>query len=334
MGDSSSSLVNMNALIVIGLCALSANAVFIPYPYGHNLFNPAAFTSGVVAPITYAARNPITIAPQPITYTTAAVAPVVAPSPTLTKFHAQDELGQYNFGHFGGPSSRNEVRDAFGVVRGQVNYIDANGEVQQQNYVADALGFRVAATNLPVAPDAPEEVVLKPVEDTPEVTQAKTAHLQAVEDAKARAAPAPSRKKREVGSVAIHSAVAPISVAPTSNAVAPPAFVAPRAVYAPRFTYSGHAVAPPAFVNPGLTYAAGHAVAPRLTYAATGNVIAPGATYYGAASPITAARDATLLRVENNPGHAVLYLVFIKCCRAQNVDNIECVHNIGQEQSC
>merc|ERR1712142_379107 len=314
MGVSTSTLVNMNALIVIGLCALSANAQFIPYPYGHNLFNPAAFTSGVAAPINYIAGNPITIAPQPITYTTAAVAPVVAPvvapSPTLTKFHAQDELGQYNFGHFGGPSSRNEVRDAFGVVRGQVNYIDANGEVQQQNYVADALGFRVAATNLPVAPEAPEEVLLKPVEDTPEVAQAKTAHLQAVEDAKANATPAPSRKKREVGSVAIHSAVAPIAVAPTFNAVAPPAFVAPRAVYAPRFTYSGHAVAPPAFVNPGLTYAAGHAVAPRFTYAATGNVIAPGATYYNAASSIAAPRDATLLRIENNPGHAVSYRVY------------------------
>merc|ERR1712142_1402050 len=143
-----------------------------------------------------------------------------------------------------------------------------------------------------------------------EVTQAKTAHLQAVEDAKARAAPAPSRKKREVGSVAIHSAVAPISVAPTFNAVAPSAFVAPRAVYAPRFTYPGHAVAPPAFVNPGLTYATGHAVAPRFTYAATGNVIASGATYYNAASPIAAARDATLLRVENNPGHAVSHRVY------------------------
>jgi len=311
--DSSSSLVNMNALIVIGLCALSANAVFIPYPYGHNLFNPAAFTSGVAAPINYIAGNPITIAPQPITYTTAAVAPVVAPSPTLTKFHAQDELGQYNFGHFGGPSSRNEVRDAFGVVRGQVNYIDANGEVQQSNYVADANGYRVAATNLPVAPEAPEEVYLnppKPVEVTPEVAEATAVHLKAVEDAKATASPTPARKKREVGSVAIHSAVAPISVAPTFNAVAPPAFVAPRAVYAPRFTYSGHAVAPPAFVNPGLTYAAGHAIAPRFTYAETGNVIAPGATYYNAASPIAAARDATLLRVENNPGHAVSYRVY------------------------
>merc|ERR1712142_1085745 len=197
MGDSCSCiLVNMNALIVIGLCALGANAQFISgaQPYYNNLLHSGAFSAGVYGI-------------NPLPYTTAAVAPVPAPSPTLTKFHAQDELGQYNFGHYGGPSSRNEVRDAFGVVRGQVNYIDADGIVQQQNYIADAMGFRVSATNLPVAPEAPEEVLLKPVEDTPEVAQAKTAHLQAVEDAKANATPAPSRKKREVGSVAIHSAV-------------------------------------------------------------------------------------------------------------------------------
>jgi len=127
-------VVNMNALIVIGLCALSANAQFIqgvlPFsPYTNNLLHSAAFT-----PASY-----------PITYAAA-----VAPATSLTQFHAQDEFGQFNFGYHGGPSSRNEVRDAFGVVRGQYNLIDANGKVQQTNYVADALGFRVAASDLPV----------------------------------------------------------------------------------------------------------------------------------------------------------------------------------------
>merc|ERR1712168_1606303 len=213
MGRQLQSLVNMKALILIGLCALSTSAQFIsnvlPYTYSPNLLH-----SGLIAPNNYAI-------------------PAYAPAPQLQKFHAQDEFGQYNFGHFGGPSSRNEVRDAFGVVRGQVNYIDADGNVQQSNYVADANGYRVAATNLPVAPEAPEEVYLnppKPVEVTPEVAEATAVHLKAVEDAKATASPTPARKKREVGSVAIHSAVAPISVAPTFNAVAPPAFVAPRAV--------------------------------------------------------------------------------------------------------
>nr|XP_027220837.1 formin-like protein 5 [Penaeus vannamei] len=51
-------------------------------------------------------------------------------------------------------SSRAETRDAFGVVRGSYNYVDSEGKVQTQHYVADALGFRVSGTNLPVAPDA------------------------------------------------------------------------------------------------------------------------------------------------------------------------------------
>merc|ERR1712121_202690 len=219
MGDSPFLLVNMKALILIGLCALSTSAQFIqsgvlPYtPYSTNLLH-----SGLIAPVNYAAN--------PVSYTIPAIAPAIAPAPQLTKFHAQDEFGQYNFGHHGGPSSRNEVRDAFGVVRGQVNYIDADGKVQQQNYIADALGFRVAATNLPVAPEAPEAIYLnppKPVEDTPEVAEAKAAHLKLLEEALA-AAPAPAaeepaaeepveaRKKRDVGSVAIHSAVAPLAI--------------------------------------------------------------------------------------------------------------------------
>ncbi|ROT85152.1 hypothetical protein C7M84_020981 [Penaeus vannamei] len=66
-----------------------------------------------------------------------------------------DEIGQYSFGYAGGPSSRAESRDAFGVVRGSYNYVDSEGKVQTQHYVADALGFRASGTNLPVAPDAP-----------------------------------------------------------------------------------------------------------------------------------------------------------------------------------
>ncbi|CAL4171514.1 unnamed protein product, partial [Meganyctiphanes norvegica] len=97
--------------------------------------------------ITYAAA-------APVAYTTAAVAPVVAPTTRTHQYHAQDELGQYNFGYAGGPSSRAENRNSFGVVRGSYSYVDANGEVQTQSYIADALGFRVAATNLPVAPAA------------------------------------------------------------------------------------------------------------------------------------------------------------------------------------
>merc|ERR1711878_56297 len=101
-----------------------------------------------------------------------------------------------------------------------------NGIVQTVNYIADGLGFRVQATNLPVAPvaelaqpvheyelpvapvfegvQAPapvheytlpvapvyDGVAPAPVEDTPEVAAAKAEHLAAV-------AEVASRKKRE-----------------------------------------------------------------------------------------------------------------------------------------
>merc|ERR1712106_869700 len=112
-----------------------------------TFLHSGAFSHAVAAPISYAAA--------PVSYTTAVVAPAfVAPTTRTSQFHAQDEFGQYNFGYAGGPSSRNEVRDVFGGVRGSYNYVDANGEIQTTNYVADALGFRVKATNLPVAPVA------------------------------------------------------------------------------------------------------------------------------------------------------------------------------------
>merc|ERR1719244_1838585 len=272
----------MNALIIIGLCALSANAQFIsgvlPYSgYTTNLLHTTAFTPAVGAPITYAA--------SPIAYTAAAVAPIVAPTTRTSQHHAQDEFGQYNFGYAGGPSSRHEVRDAFGVVRGSYNYIDADGKVQTQNYIADALGFRVAATNLPVAPEAA-------VEETAEVAAARAAHQKAHDEAAAAAAAAPEtsvRRKRSVGSVAIHSAVSPL-----------------------RFSYGFNTVHPYNFPynTPALTYTANHAAAPApaVTYTA-GQAVTP-LTYSAAVPAAAAPRDATLLRVENNPSHAVSYRVY------------------------
>merc|ERR1712226_995252 len=111
--------------------------------------------------------------------------PAAAPS---HQFHAQDEFGQFSFGHAGGPSARTEARNAFGVTTGSYQYVDANGLLQTVNYVADPVnGFRVAGTNLPVGPAAlaapsfiPEPLVApvftgvapEPVQETPEVAEA------------------------------------------------------------------------------------------------------------------------------------------------------------------
>ena len=59
-------------------------------------------------------------------------------------------MGQYNYGYQSQDQSKAEVKTADGVVRGAYSYVDANGIVQTVNYISDALGFRVAATNLPV----------------------------------------------------------------------------------------------------------------------------------------------------------------------------------------
>merc|ERR1712193_383649 len=79
-------------------------------------------------------------------------APLAAP--TNSQFHAQSELGEYNYGYANGDSSKQEFKTADGIVQGTYSYVDANGILQTVNYISDAEGFKVAATNLPKAPVA------------------------------------------------------------------------------------------------------------------------------------------------------------------------------------
>merc|ERR1712156_489588 len=97
------------------------------------------------------------------TYTAPVAAPAVAAAPavTATQFHGQDELGNTQYGYSNINSAKHEVGNAHGV-QGTYSYVDANGIVQTTNYIADDLGFRVSATNLPVAPGTPK-VVATPV---------------------------------------------------------------------------------------------------------------------------------------------------------------------------
>merc|ERR1711892_1238360 len=75
---------------------------------------------------------------------------VVAAAPQGSQYHSQDDFGQYSFGYNDGNSVKQEVKTADGVVRGAYSYVDSDGIVQTVNYFADAMGFRVGATNLPV----------------------------------------------------------------------------------------------------------------------------------------------------------------------------------------
>ena len=76
------------------------------------------------------------------------------PSVASSQFQAQDELGGVSFGYVNPNSARQEVRSPDGVTQGSYSYVDAFGLTQTVNYIADALGFRVVGTNLPVAPVA------------------------------------------------------------------------------------------------------------------------------------------------------------------------------------
>jgi hypothetical protein len=116
----------------------------------------AVASAGVVAPLAYTS---------------------VVQGATSSQFHSQDELGQYSYGYSGGPSAKTESKDAFGNVRGQYSFVDANGLIQNANYIADPVnGFRVARTDLPVGPSqvvaAAPAVLARSVVAAPAVTYA------------------------------------------------------------------------------------------------------------------------------------------------------------------
>merc|ERR1712233_295592 len=237
----------------------------------------AAAAPAIAAPAvaTYAAAAPAIAAPVAATY--AAAAPVAAPA--SSQFQAQDEFGNVAYGYQNINSAKQESGNAYGGVTGSYTYADEAG-VHTVNYVADALGFRVAGDNLPVGPVdtavAPVHAIA-PVVDTPEVVEAKAAFFQAYEAAKSGIV------KREAQVLAAPSAYAGYG------------YAAPAA-------YAGYGYAAPV----AATYAAAPAVA--ATYAAAPAVAAPVAAAAYAA-PAAPAREAILTTIKLNPGHATFYRV-------------------------
>ncbi|XP_033304774.1 uncharacterized protein LOC117208056 [Bombus bifarius] len=70
------------------------------------------------------------------------------PVPVFNHFQ-NTRTGEHAYSYAGGPSAKEEIKDADGIVRGSYSYVDANGILQSAFYVADENGFRVAATNIP-----------------------------------------------------------------------------------------------------------------------------------------------------------------------------------------
>merc|ERR1712212_32055 len=112
--------------------------------------------------------------------------PLDAPNPPMPtadvpfvggQFHAQDEMGQYAFGHHGGSNTRVETRDFLGRVTGSFAYANPEGDVHVRKYAAaSGMGFKVAGSDIPV--------------DTPEVAAAKANLAEAFATAKAASAKA------------------------------------------------------------------------------------------------------------------------------------------------
>merc|ERR1711988_566635 len=243
---SSNLVINMNGLVVFAACVCATSAQIVSY------------------------------------------AGAINPNPS-TQFHAQDEFGQFSFGHAGGPSARTEARNAYGVTTGSYQYVDANGLLQTVNYIADPInGFRVAGTNLPVGPAVPavaevEPLVAptfnpEPVQDTPEVAEAKAAHLAALEAAEAAAA---DRKRRDADDEAAVVAAPAIAALPYPYAAGLNLAGLPAAglVAGAPLNYAG---------LPALTYAAVAAPAIAAPAIAAPAVAAPAVAYAGAP-----AREAT-----------------------------------------
>lgn len=147
-------------------------------------------------------------APVPVAMPMAAPIPVPAPVPiaapmvTSSQYHAQTELGEASHGYSYPGQAASHMRDAMGNQIGSWAYINPEGKEVKVSYVADSLGFRVLSNDLPVAPVAlPVPDVLLPVApidmgvaplpvmDTPEVVEAKIAHMAAMDAAKSGIVP-------------------------------------------------------------------------------------------------------------------------------------------------
>merc|ERR1712027_79821 len=223
----------LNAGPLTAPAVAAAPAIAAPVATATNAAAPAI--AAPVATTTYAAAAPA-ISAAPVAATYAAAAPVVAAAPVAapasSQYQAQDEFGNVAYGYQNINSAKQESGNALGGVTGSYTYADEAG-VHTVNYVADALGFRVAGDNLPVAPVhaavAPVNT-LAPVVDTPEVVEAKAAFFQAYDAAKAGIV----KRSAQIALPATYAAAPAIAAAPAVAATyaAAPAIAAAPAVAA------------------------------------------------------------------------------------------------------
>jgi len=317
---------------------------------GYNGLGYNAAPYAVASPYAVAAPAPVVtyeqniipdVAPAPVVqYAPVAVQPAYVPTEYKSQYHSQDELGQFSFGHISADQAHHQVRDYTGAVQGSYTYIDADGEQVVAHYIADSNGFRVSSNALPVAPTfdgvaptfdgvAPVAPVfeLEPVMETEEVMAATAEHFRLVAEHNDLVAAAIAAAAEEVATEApvedlpieaaeaevVTEAAAPVEEeiieaaeavtdAPVEEVVEEvaaeeaPVERRKRQVF---YTAGALPAAVPVAYHPEF-YSGLQAAPVDLAPAA---VVAPAAV-----APVV--REGELLRIENNPGHAVSYRVY------------------------
>ncbi|XP_066143715.1 cuticle protein 19.8-like isoform X2 [Euwallacea fornicatus] len=125
-----------------------------------------------------------------------------------SQYHSQDSLGQYAYGYANDLSAKNEIRSVDGQTVGSYSYVDPEGKLQSVHYKSDALnGFRASATNLPIAPQAAPIAVPQPIQDTPEVIEARNRHLETLKLATDAAKAAESTAVEAKAAIHAHPAI-------------------------------------------------------------------------------------------------------------------------------
>jgi len=310
---------------VVASLAASAKAQVLLNPYNAGLYAgaPVAYAGAPVAyagaPVAYAGAPITTVAAAPVA--TVAAAPVPLPAAPLSQqFHSQDEFGNVAHGYSNINSAKHEAGNTYAGVTGGYKYIDANGELQQVEYIADGRGFQVSATNLPVAPVAaafefdPKDLPVAPTfnpalpvaptfdpalpvapVDTAEVAAAKEAHAAAVAEVNAR-------EKRSTPAATEPLVVPDLPLAPYTYAGAYAPFAGAYGYpFAGAYAHGAYAHAP--------VFAGAYAHAPVAPLAYNAPLVAPAAPATAVVATAPGAAEATLTKVKLNPGHAIAYRV-------------------------
>lgn len=248
-------------------------------PAWNGLRSSAVVPTGYTVPYTF---NPYVYAPAPV---------------VKSQYHSQTELGEASHGYSYPGQASSTFQDAWGNQIGSYAYINPDGKEVKVSYVADSLGFRVLSNDLPVGPVA-DLVAPVPVEDTPEVAEAKIAHMAAVEAAKSGVvAPLPVAPEMEL----------PKPVEDTPEVAAAKADHAAAVIAAKALADASPEETPAETPKESSERRKRQVIGlplPLLRSPLAYSVAAPVAV-----APAVATRDATLTQVVHNPGHAMSYRV-------------------------